>query len=56
MEDQNRRAHKWLAQSELIIPESTTIEICPRSYPSLYDIAETDLSDRDLTEDKIYLT
>jgi UDP-N-acetylglucosamine/UDP-N-acetylgalactosamine diphosphorylase len=56
MEDQNRRAHRWLAQSELIIPESTTIEICPRSYPSVDDIAKLDLSERDLTEDKIYLT
>jgi UDP-N-acetylglucosamine/UDP-N-acetylgalactosamine diphosphorylase len=56
MEDQNRRAHRWLAQSELIIPESTTIEICPRSYPSVDDIAKLDLPERDLTEDKIYLT
>jgi UDP-N-acetylglucosamine/UDP-N-acetylgalactosamine diphosphorylase len=56
MQDQIKRAHRWLAQSELIIPESTTVEICPRSYPSLYDIAKLDLSERDLKEDKIYLT
>ena len=56
MEDQIKRAHRWLAQHNLSITESTTIEICPRSYPSIFDTEKIDLLERNLTEDKIYLT
>ena len=56
MEDQIKKAHRWLSQHNLSIPENTTIEICPRSYPSLVDTEKIDLQEEDLTEDKIYLT
>jgi len=56
MEDLNKRAHRWLAQHNLSIPESSTIEICPRSYPSILDIEKIDHLERDLTKDQIYLT
>ena len=56
MEDQIKKAHRWLSQHNLSIPENTTIEICPRSYPSFVDTEKIDLQEEDLTEDKIYLT
>ncbi len=53
--DQIKRAKRWISHLNLSIPESSTIEICPFSYPSQIDIQNADLNYIDWNSDQIYI-
>ena len=53
--DQIKRAKRWLSHLNLSMPESSTIEICPFSYPSEIDIQNADLNHIDWDSDQIYI-
>ncbi len=53
--DQIKRAKRWISHLNLSIPESSTIEICPFSYPSEIDIQNADLNHIDWNSDQIYI-
>ena len=54
--DQIKRAKRWLSHANIKIPESTTIELCPLSYPSELTIQNADLNHIDWNSDQIYIT
>ena len=54
--DQIKRAKRWLLHANIKIPESTTIELCPLSYPSELTIQNADLNHIDWNSDQIYIT
>ena len=54
--DQSKRAKKWLSYTNIMFPESTTIELCPLSYPSELTIQNGDLNHIDWNSDQIYIT
>ena len=54
--DQIKRAKKWLSYTKINIPESTTIELCPLSYPSELTIQNADLNHIYWNSDQIYIT
>ncbi|HAU59499.1 MAG TPA: hypothetical protein DCW45_03935, partial [Opitutae bacterium] len=53
--DQIKRAKRWLSHLNLSMPESSTIEICPFSYPSKIDVQNADLNHIDWDSDQIYI-
>ena len=53
--DQIKRAKRWLSHLNLSMSESSTIEICPFSYPSEIDIQNADLNHIDWNSDQIYI-
>lgn len=53
--DQIKRANRWLSHLNLSMPESSTIEICPFSYPSEIDVQNADLNHIDWDSDQIYI-
>ena len=53
--DQIKRAKRWLSPLNLSMPESSTIEICPISYPSEIDVQNADLNHIDWDSDQIYI-
>lgn len=54
--DQIKRAKRWLSNANIKIPESSTIELCPLSYPSELTILNADLNHIDWNTDQIYIT
>ena len=54
--DQIKRAKKWLSYTNITFPDSTTIELCPLSYPSELTIQNADLNHIDWNSDQIYIT
>ena len=53
--DQIKRAKRWLSPLNLSMPASSTIEICPFSYPSEIDVQNADLNHIDWDSDQIYI-
>lgn len=53
--DQIKRAKRWLSHLNLSISGSSTIEICPFSYPSEIDVQNADLNHIDWDSDQIYI-
>ena len=53
--DQIIRAKRWLSPLNLSMPGSSTIEICPFSYPSEIDVQNADLNHIDWGSDQIYI-
>ena len=53
--DQIKRAKRWLSPLNLSMPGSSTIEICPISYPSEIDVQNADLNHIDWDSDQIYI-
>ena len=53
--DQIIRAKRWLSHLNLSMPGSSTIEICPFSYPSEIDVQNADLNHIDWDSDQIYI-
>jgi UDP-N-acetylglucosamine/UDP-N-acetylgalactosamine diphosphorylase len=54
--DQTKRAKRWLLHANITVPESSTIELCPLSYPSELTIQNADLNHIDWNSDQIYIT
>ena len=54
--DQIKRAKRWLLHANITVPESSTIELCPISYPTELTIQNADLNHIDWNSDQIYIT
>jgi UDP-N-acetylglucosamine/UDP-N-acetylgalactosamine diphosphorylase len=54
--DQIKRAKRWLLHANITVPESSTIELCPISFPTELTIQNADLNHIHWNSDQIYIT